>query len=198
MRPVNCARDGKGRIFVALDQSPFVLRIDIAGHALQIPAPKGFNTTGPGCVASPNGSVFVASLSPPASSAVIRFRSGSDVPETVILEIEEPFIDVTRHLIHFAFEENSNIMHAITTFLQADSGIAAEDLIQTSWDDSWGAFNPNLTQILQISSSAAAHRIASLSPIRGKRSVAVTQWATDGLVQVFSHSYAEGVDPLVR
>jgi hypothetical protein len=160
-KPVNCAADTKGRVIVGQDANAYVMSIDTSvspATAKQIALEASKTpTAGPGVVAAPDGSVWVACIM--ASGYINRFRPGSDVPEShqlgrshfmaeaaedvllskSLLSSNERFELSTsgkqallqtlegRRVIHFAF--GSNKMYALTTMLGAMLG-APEAIIE--------------------------------------------------------------------
>ena len=77
--PVMSALDGDGNSFHAIDASPIVLRVSHEGDATELPLPADFAMSGPGVVATPDGSVWVCSLLHP-NGTLLRFAPGATVP----------------------------------------------------------------------------------------------------------------------
>jgi len=182
--PVNCAPDGTGqRVLIAQDSSRSVLRVDTSGDVVQIETPRMLNT-GPGMVAAPDGSVWVA-CHRCVGALVTRFRPGSDEPEYYsLLDNATTFIEAqkkSRRVIHFAFHTTRERMFALTTSLGV--GLAAEEIIAVSFSPGWGYIMGEYTEVLPLGAYAEAHRIAFV-PHPMRNSLVVTNWGTDTVIQV--------------
>lgn len=79
--PVNCAVDGKGFVIVGQDSVPYVQRIQPPDGAANRARRGKDPVAGPGVVAAPDGSVWVACLK--ASGLVNRFPPGNAIPTVV-------------------------------------------------------------------------------------------------------------------
>ena len=193
-KPVNCARDGTGRVIVAQDGSPAALRISADGTSAEQIAIPEVTMTGPGCVASPDGSVWLASIMCGGSSPnggdcgrAVRFHPGSDSYE--IVQLITPWYFNMGRIQHFAFQSNPNLMYILTTSLNADERIAPEQVVQISWDESWQTWDQTSRTFTSLGTYSNSHRICHIeytSPTKKIQSLGVTFWAADGLLQVFN------------
>uniref|UniRef100_A0A7S0JDR0 SMP-30/Gluconolactonase/LRE-like region domain-containing protein n=1 Tax=Calcidiscus leptoporus TaxID=127549 RepID=A0A7S0JDR0_9EUKA len=181
-KPVNCAADGDGHVIVGQDASPSVLRISPDGTARQISVE--LHTTGPGVVAAPDGSVWIASIGsrnaslPETSGFAARFRRGSDVPELV--RLGAPLAN-SRRIIHFAFRESPPTMYVLTSSLFHVP--AVEEVLVFAFNEAWDS--PDWVDTWPIGGYGDAHRIAYAPHDQsGRDSVILTEYGSDRLVQL--------------
>ena len=184
-KPVNCALDGSGRVIIAQDVSPFAMTITTTGEVKQLAVPH--HTTGPGAVASPDGSVWLASIAADGelSGTATRFRPGSETAELVRFAAPSPN---SGRPIHFAFSEQPAIMYVLTTNLFAPGidgyprEFSMEEVVQAEFDSSWDNIISSRSVYLE-GYQTESHRITYM-PHPTRPTVAMTFYGIDQLAQV--------------
>lgn len=197
--PVMSAIGGDGDSYHAIDSSPFVLRVRRSdGRASRLPLPAGFTMSGPGILATPDGSVWVCSLLHP-NATLLRYRPGATAPERFegFHPARRPARGAPRFVIHLAYSSrggdrgDANVLYALTSSLVHPE--ATEEVLAFEFDSAWergverGRVGTRRAWRLP-QRNTAAHRII-VADTHTPRSLFVTGLATQTVFQLHGGSF---------
>ena len=170
--PVMSAIGGDGDSYHVIDSSPVVLRVrrsdGRASRASRLPLPAGFRMSGPGIVATPDGSVWVCSLLHP-NATLLRFRRGATAPERFegFHPALRPARGAPRFVIHLAYSSrggdrgDANVLYALTSSLVHPE--ATEEVLAYEFDAAWerGVERGRVRHAPRLEAATAQHGGAS-------------------------------------
>jgi len=196
--PTMAAFDGFGNVFVSLDASAYMMRVDaVTGEATNISLPSVLDESdgtvwdfskgnGPGVVSGPDGSVWLSNLGA-RRPWLVRFLPNSVEP--LVVKLSGPGDD--RRIIHMAFStkggksRSRNVLYALTSALlvpKADEAVMVQEF-DANWTNPISDGEVGQNEIKLSTDHSAAHRIVVAENLK-PRSILVTGLLTNSIEQI--------------